>query len=63
MPGGTCTFSYLTLVKSRDEVLVHTAHDSTSIEGQLKPLLGYSRRILNASASVTGAWQVKSRHT
>lgn len=33
MPGGTCTFSYLTLLKSRDEALVHTAHHSTSIEG------------------------------
>lgn len=33
MPGGTCTFSYLTLLKSRDEALVHTAQHSTSIEG------------------------------
>lgn len=33
MPGGTCTSSYLTLLKSRDEALVHSAHHLTSIEG------------------------------
>ena len=33
MPGGTSTFSYLTLSKSRDEALLRSAHHSTSIEG------------------------------